>query len=82
MLDNSNPTQCERILDYMEVHGSITQLEALQELGVMRLTSRIANIKKYGYPIVSEMVTVENRFNEKCRVKRYMLAKDRGGYDG
>lgn len=73
-MNNTNPTQCERVLAYMEQYGSITQLEALKELGVMRLASRISNLKKDGYPIVSEMVTVENRYNEKCRVKRYMLS--------
>lgn len=73
-MENTNPTQCERVLAYIEQYGSITQLEALKDLGVMRLASRISNLKKEGYPIISEMVTVENRYNEKCRVKRYMLA--------
>lgn len=65
--------QTERILDYMEKHGNITQFEALSELGVMRLASRVSDLRKIGYPIESQMVTVSNRYGEKCRVKRYRL---------
>lgn len=45
------PTQNQRILDYIAEFGSITQFEALQDLGVMRLASRISDltchIKRY-----------------------------------
>lgn len=73
---NSNPTQNQRILDYLDAHGSITQLEALKELGIMRLASRISDLRKHGCPINSEMVEVKNRYGEKCRVKRYSMRKD------
>ena len=70
---NSNPTQSERILDYIHQHGAITQLEALKELGIMRLASRISDLRKKGYHIESKMVKVENRYGETCRVKRYTM---------
>lgn len=66
-------TQAERVLDYISKYGSITQLQALQDLGVMRLASRISDLKKQGYPITSEVETVKNRFNEKCYIKRYSM---------
>lgn len=66
-------TQAHRVLDYLDENGSITQLEALQELGVMRLASRISDLKKQGYPIKSDVVAVKNRFGESCRIKRYSL---------
>lgn len=66
-------TQAERVLDYISKYGSITQLQALQDLGVMRLASRITDLKKQGYPITSEVETVKNRFNEKCYIKRYSM---------
>ena len=69
-------TQAERVLDYIEHFGSITQLEALQDLGVMRLASRISDLKKLGYPITSDVEAVKNRFGENCYIKRYSL---RGG---
>lgn len=65
--------QTDRVLAYMEKHGSITQFEALSEISVMRLASRISDLRKQGFLIKSEMVTVCNRFGEKCRVKRYGL---------
>ena len=74
----NKPTQAERVLGYIEEFGSITQFEALQDLGVMRLASRVSDLKKAGYPITSEVVTVQNRYGEHCHVKRYMLE----GVDG
>lgn len=73
MKANSNPTQNERILAYIKEFGSITQLEALRDLGVMRLASRISDMRKKGWRIVSTMDVVENRWGEKCRIKRYSL---------
>lgn len=69
----SKATQAERILDYMDQFGSITQYDALKDLGVMRLASRISDLKKQGIPIKSEMETVQNRFGENCYIKRYSL---------
>ncbi len=69
--------QTERVLEYMEKHGSITQCEAMT-ISVMRLASRISDLRKLGYPIESEMVTVCNRYGEKCRVKRYRLTESTG----
>ena len=76
---NSNPTQCERIIDYMHEHGGITQFEALNELGVMRLASRISELRRNGYEITSKMVKVKNRYGEACRVKRYSLRNGANG---
>ena len=67
------PTQNERIIAYIKQFGSITQYEALKDLGVMRLASRISDLKRLGYPLVGEMVVVENRYGEECRIKRYTL---------
>ncbi len=74
----SKPTQNERILDYMDEFGSITQLEAMRDLGVMRLASRISDLRRMGFPIVGDTQTVKNRYGEPCRVKRYSM----GDWDG
>lgn len=73
------PTQNERILKYMNDFGSITQLDALRDLGVMRLASRISDLRRLGYPIESLAEAVKNRYGEKCHIKRYRMA---GGNDG
>ena len=67
------PTQNERIIDYIKRFGGITQFEALRDLGVMRLASRISDLKRLGYPVESERIVVKNRYGEECRIKRYKL---------
>lgn len=66
-------TQSQRVLEYIEQFGSITQLDALRDLGVMRLASRISDLRGQGYKIISEPEAVTNRFGETCRIKRYSL---------
>jgi hypothetical protein len=63
----------------MERFGSITQLEALRDLGVMRLASRISDLRKQGYVIKGETESVMNRFDEKCSIKRYSMEVNRDG---
>lgn len=66
-------TQAERIIDYITEFGSITQFDAFKDLGIMRLASRISDLKKAGYPIKSENEIVKNRFGENTCIKRYSL---------
>lgn len=76
METNERTTQAHRVLTYMKNHKYITQREALNELGVWRLASRISELQhKHGVAIESEFITVKNRFGEKCSVKRYYLGK-------
>jgi hypothetical protein len=77
-MKHHKPTQNERILAYIAEHGSITQLEAMNECGIMRLASRISDLKRQGYAIASDIETVKNRFGEKCHIKRYRMAGDEG----
>ena len=76
MSENSNPIQRQRVLNYMHHYGSITQYEAIEELGILRLASRISEIKKLGYPVQSKRVTVINKYGEKCRVAQYSLEEE------
>lgn len=64
-------TQAERVLQYMRDFGSITPLEAMSDLGVMRLAARIADLKKAGYNIERKLVTVKNRYEQDCVVAQY-----------
>lgn len=64
-------TQNERILQHLETFGSITQLEALQEYGCMRLASRITDLKRKGIKIKRITETSRNRYGEKIRFARY-----------
>lgn len=68
-------TQCQRLLDYMEKGNRVTQFEAISSLGILRLASRISDLRSQGHLIDREMVKVSNRFGEECRVARYTLVK-------
>lgn len=72
------PTQNQRILEYIEQFGSITQIQALQDIGCMRLASRISDLRSLGYDIVSEIIPVKNRYGETCHIKRYSFGEARG----
>ena len=64
-------TQCERIRQYMEDFGGITALEAMRDLGIMRLASRISEMVQAGERITKETVTSKNRYGETTRYARY-----------
>lgn len=68
--------QTDRILNYMKQFGGITQMEAIVDLGVMRLASRVSDMRQQGINIKSETITVNNRYGEKCHVKRYSLGAE------
>ena len=72
----SKPTQNQRILDYIDEFGSITQLEALKEFGCMRLASRISELRRAGVPIKRTMEASKNRYGEKCYIKRHGIGGD------
>lgn len=76
MREHSRPTQCERIVEYMKSEGSITQIDALRELGCMRLASRVSELRKAGVPIVRTLETSKNRYGEKISYARYRLEEE------
>ena len=69
-------TQTEAVLDYLERHGSITPLEAMNKLGIMRLGARIYDLKESGVKIITERVSEKNRFGELVSFARYRLEKE------
>ncbi len=66
-------TQCERILDYISDFGSITSLEAMRDLGCMRLASRICDLKHQGYSFITKSEKGKNRYGEETNYFRYFL---------
>ena len=67
-------TQCERVLWYMKEFGGITSLEAMRDLGIMRLGSRIHDIKhKLNVDVKRKLITVDNRFGEHSVIAYYYL---------
>lgn len=69
-------TQCQRILKYIEDFGSITSLQAMQDLGCMRLASRINDLKKMGLPIKKRTASANNRYGEKVYFAEYYIEEE------
>tara|TARA_R100000781_G_C4043422_1_gene114839 strand:+ start:207 stop:425 length:219 start_codon:yes stop_codon:yes gene_type:complete len=68
-------TQKDRILRHLKDRETITSLEAMTEYGIMRLTSRICELKNEGHRIRSEFVSSKNRYNEPVSFSKYSLIK-------
>lgn len=67
--------QTEQILRHLADYGSITSLEAMNEYGIMRLASRISDLKSSGYPIIKDTETSKNRYGESVSYARYRLER-------
>lgn len=68
-------TQSMRVLKYMMDFGSITPIEALKDLAVMRLGARIYDLEKQGFEITHDRETAKNRYGENTTYCRYSLKK-------
>lgn len=68
-------SQCKKILQHMQLHGSITGLEAIQLYGCQRLAARISNLRKVGDAIKSERATGKDRYGEPTSFAVYSLAE-------
>lgn len=73
MSRRTGKSQKDQILEHLEVHGSITPLEAQTLYGCMRLGARIWDLKRDGHAIITELVEVTTRTG-KAHVARYRLA--------
>ena len=69
-------TQCEKVLSYMRTFGSITQLEALSDIGCMRLASRISDLRQQGYAIGRRIKTGKNRYGDSVSFAEYYLIEE------
>ena len=63
--------QTQKILDYIDRFGSITPLDAMRDLGVMRLAARIQDLERQGIAITSKLESGVNRLGEKTHYARY-----------
>ena len=73
MKGETGMTQCERILRHFKDYGSITSREAMNEYGIMRLASRISDLRKLGYDITVTTETSKNRYGEPTSYARYSM---------
>ena len=67
--------QQKDIIRWMNEHGSITPFQALRELGIMRLASRVGELRKRGYQIDTQYEEFTTRYNRKSRYARYVFTR-------
>ena len=68
-------TQIDYILEHFEEFDTITPLDALMEYGIMRLSSRIYELKRMGYIFDVKMIASINIKGKKVRYAQYTLLK-------
>ena len=67
--------QKELVLAYMREYGSIEPMQALRDLGVYRLASRISDLRKDGHNIRKEMQSQISRITGRTvSYAKYSLA--------
>lgn len=68
--------QTKLVYDYMREFGSISPLEAMRDLGVYRLASRISDLKREGVRIRTTTSTALNRWGKTSRFSEYSLEEE------
>ena len=68
-----NNTHYTRLLDYLKEFKHITSLDAIRDLGNTRLSATIYELRKDGYNIISEDLTVRNRWGNNTIIALYRL---------
>lgn len=66
-------TQNDRVLRHLQTFGTITPIEALNEYSIMRLASRISDLKRAGHLIAKSSKSHINKFGEKTHYAQYRL---------
>jgi|TARA_R100000329_G_scaffold141093_1_gene123675 predicted RNA-binding protein (virulence factor B family) len=73
MTKRRNNTHYTRLLDYLKEFKHITSLDAIRDLGNTRLSATIYELRKDGYNIISEDLTVKNRWGNNTIIALYKL---------
>jgi hypothetical protein len=72
-------SHCTQIVEYIKTHGSITQDDATDDIGCKRLAARVEELRRKGFPIVTNMETGLNRNRRPVRYARYTI--EEGNYE-
>lgn len=65
------PSQRERLVSFFDSGKTLTRLTAWSELGILEAPARISELRSSNYPIVTNMITVTNRYGESVRVAEW-----------
>lgn len=65
--------QNDEIIAYIREHGSITPLDAIRDIGCLRLASRISELKRDGFHIKMKMERHKKPNGKVVRYARYFM---------
>ena len=69
-------TQKEKVLDHLQRHGKITDLEAYRDYAIRRLGARIWDLRDAGIKIRTENTKAKNRFGQITTFATYILEEE------
>jgi len=66
-------TQINQLKAYFKANKAITQLTAMRDMGILRLSERIREMERSGWSFEHNTVTVPTRSGKPARVTEYVL---------
>ena len=69
--------QRELILEYITRFGSITPMQAFNDLGITKLATRISEMRRDGMEFNIEIVSSKNRFDKTVHYAKYSFIKEK-----
>lgn len=72
-MGSKRPTQAQRIIQYMDEHGSITRLQSCCELFIFELSARIVSLENRGWRFKKERISQKNNLGETKNFTRYSI---------
>ena len=69
-------TQTNQVLRHLRTLGALTQREAMNLYGIMRLGARVYDLRGRGYNIVRDMEGSVNRYGRPVRYAVYRLKEE------
>lgn len=73
-MSREKQSQTALVLEYIRAHGSIDGWRAMNELHIMRLAARIADLKAAGYPITKNIKVRKNEDGSYTHWAEYSIA--------
>ena len=70
---NERETQKKIILEHLAMGEKLTPADAFRLTGSTRLSARIYDLRRDGYVINTEMITVRNRLGRTATVAQYSM---------
>ena len=68
-------TTNEMILDYLRNVGPLTSAKAFEEIGTLKLTTRISELRRDGYLILQRPITKLNRYGKTITFNEYSMGR-------